>query len=362
MSLLGKNHGMNKTQPDHTDNNILSLLSSQHLTMLKSPGRSKEISARWNEVNRRIFREKVGAGIIDIDNTTPSYIDSIRLKFWGGKNLSPSVTTTGNLPLLSEQIERPLALESVSFFHILCMHPPHKLTSDAARTAFAAASTTENDDEYDTDDADDATTDDKPAMSTKKKATTAAAATKSGVDEITSGLNKTKVSVSTPKAPVFTSYLTKVQDPILVRTVFVDGEQWVEFDMSIAAALLCGDGINAVLASDGMSISLQRGVYSSFFTNRRLRKDLGDKYNKDSSRVTAHRKVCDEFKKKETSARNGIVYGECQFVQLPFECTGLVEETFSGRVQTPIAISFTTTTKVDGMSVSETEDHTFNSW
>ncbi len=159
------------------------------------------------------------------------------------------------------------------------------------------------------------------------------------------------------KKPAFTSYLTKIEDPLLIRTLFVDGEQWVEFDMSIAAALLCGDGINAVLASDGWGISLQRVVYSSFFTNRRLQKDLGTTYNKDISRVTAHRKVCDKFKKKETSARSGIVYSECQFVQLPCECTGLVEEVFTGRVPTPITIPFTVTTIVDGMEVAETEDH-----
>ena len=52
--------------------------------MSKSPGCSKETSARWNKADR-FFQEKVDAGIIDIDNTTPSYIDSIRLKFWGGK-------------------------------------------------------------------------------------------------------------------------------------------------------------------------------------------------------------------------------------------------------------------------------------
>jgi hypothetical protein len=220
------------------------------------------------------------------------------------------------------------------------MHPPHKLTSDAARTAFAAASTTDNNDEYEDNDADDAATDGEPDMSTKKKATTAAAATKSGVDEITSGLNKTKVG-ATPKAPVFTSYSTKVQDPILIRTVFIDGEQWVEFDVSIAAAILCGNGINAVLVSEGWGISLQRGVYSSFFMIRRLQKDLGDKNNKDSNKVTAHRKVCDEFKKKETSVRSGVVYGECQYIQLPCQCTGLVKETFKGVVSTPITIPFT---------------------
>jgi hypothetical protein len=162
--------------------------------------------------------------------------------------------------------------------------------------------------------------------------------------------------VSTSKAPVFTSYLAKVQDPILIRTVYVDGKQYVEFDVSLAAALLCGDGINVVLASDGMGISLQRGVYSSFFTNRHFRKDLGDKYNEDSSKVTAHRKVCDGFKKKE-SVQNGIVYGECQFVQLPCKCTGLVEETSIGRVQTPITIPFTIVTKENGMDVEEEQEH-----
>ena len=44
------------------------------------------------------------------------------------------------------------------------------------------------------------------------------------------------------KKPAFTSYSTKVEDPLLIRTVFVDGEQFVEFDMSIAVALLCGTG------------------------------------------------------------------------------------------------------------------------
>ncbi len=181
------------------------------------------------------------------------------------------------------------------------------------------------------------------------------------VDSITSGIQSVTVSKGAKK-PAFTSFLTKVQDPLLIRpvwlAVWVDGEQYVEFDMSLAAALLClcGDGIQAVLAPDGMSVSLQRGVYSSFFTNRRYRKDQGTKYNKDSSSVTAHRKVCDEFKKKE-SARNGIVYSESQFVQLPCECTGLVEETFTGRVQTPITIPFPIVTNENGMEVAEEQDH-----
>ena len=55
--------------------------------------------------------------------------------------------------------------------------------------------------------------------------------------------------------------------------------------------------------------------------------------------------------------QNGIVSGECQFVQLPCKCTGLVEETSTGRVQTPITIPFTVTTIVDGLHVTEEEDH-----
>ena len=115
------------------------------------------------------------------------------------------------------------------------------------------------------------------------------------VDSITSGIQGVTVTKGVNK-PAFTAYSMKVEDPIMIRTVFVDGEQYVEFYLSLAAALMCGDGIQAVLAPDGMSILLQRGMYSSFFTNRRYWKDQGTKYSKDSSSVTAHRKVCDEFK------------------------------------------------------------------
>jgi hypothetical protein len=89
-----------------------------------------------------------------------------------------------------------------------------------------------------------------------KKVPAAAAApkkapTKSGNVDALADLLQGATVTKGAKKPAFTSYLTKVEDPLLIRTVFVDGKQWVEFDMSIAAALLCGDGINAVLASDG---------------------------------------------------------------------------------------------------------------
>ena len=176
-----------------------------------------------------------------------------------------------------------------------------------------------------------------------------------GVDAITSGIQGVTITKGVKK-PAFIPFSTKVEDIFLLRTVFVDGEQFIEFDVSLAAALLCGDGIKAVLATDGMSVSIQRGVYASFFTNRRYRKDLGNAYNKDSSSVNAHRKVCDEFKKTE-SVRNGIVYGECQFVQLPCQCTGLVEQTYIGRVPTPITVPFPFSVVENGMTIEEERNH-----
>ncbi len=81
MSLLGENTTQIKMQPHPTNQQTplaLSLISHN----VKSPGRSKETSARWNKADRIIFQKKVNASIIDIDNTTPSYINSIHLKFW----------------------------------------------------------------------------------------------------------------------------------------------------------------------------------------------------------------------------------------------------------------------------------------
>ena len=78
------------------------------------------------------------------------------------------------------------------------------------------------------------------------------------------------------KKPAFIPFLTKVEDIFLVRPVYIDGKQFIEFDVSLAATLLCGDGIKAVLATDGMGVSIQRGVYASFFTNMRYLKDLGN--------------------------------------------------------------------------------------
>jgi hypothetical protein len=107
--------------------------------------------------------------------------------------------------------------------------------------------------------------------------------------------------VSYPKKAAFTTYATKVTDPILVHTFLEGGKFFVKVDMNIAAALNCGDRIKATLTPDAMGISFQRGVYVSFFGNRRLRKDLGNAYSLDSSPISAHGKVWDKFKQKESN-------------------------------------------------------------
>ncbi len=52
-----------------------------------------------------------------------------------------------------------------------------------------------------------------------------------------------------------------------------------------------------------------------------------------------------------------VVHGECQFVQLPCECTELVKETFKGIAPTPITIPFAVVTNESGMKVTDVQDH-----
>ena len=81
--------------------------------------------------------------------------------------------------------------------------------------------------------------------------------------------------------------------------------------MNDTAARMCGDRMKTVLNPESMGISLQRGVYLSFFGNKCLWKDLGQVCTVDSSRISAHRKVWDEFKKKKSDhCRHGVAYGE----------------------------------------------------
>jgi hypothetical protein len=180
------------------------------------------------------------------------------------------------------------------------MHRPLPLNSpfDAVRPA-ADTTTNNNEDDDDTaaaaDDDDDDSDDDAnayeeklPAIIPPKKKPADASKTKA-VDAITGALKK--ASVSSTKAPVFVPYLTKIPDAYFLRTFIKSGKRFVEVDLTLAAALCSKDGIKAVLSNDGMNIQFQRGVFSSFFTTRRLQKDLNTAYNSDSSMVAAHQNV-----------------------------------------------------------------------
>ncbi len=255
------------------------------------------------------------------------------------------------------RVKEKVSLSAFFFARSPPLPQTHQLSDNAAACTATAAATNNNedvldeykhvDDDSDGDDKDEKLPGTQPAiMSNKglKKSPLAASGAKKGggvtVEEITAGMKNAVVSPP-KKGPAFSPYTTKVTDPALIRCFLEGGERFVEVDLSLAAALMCGDGIKAILTPDGMGISFQRGVYVNFFTNRRLQKDLGDTYSKDSSHVTAHRKVYNEFKKKERDCiQNGIVYGEFQVVQLPCQCTGLVEQTYNGYVPTPIIRPF----------------------
>ena len=128
--------------------------------------------------------------------------------------------------------------------------------------------------------------------------------------------------------------------------------------MNLAAALCSKDGIKAVLSNDDMNIQFQRGMFSSFFMTRRLRKDLATAYNPDSSMVTAHRNVYDNFKAAEANnTQGGLVYGEYQVVQLPEKCTRLVEQSFAGYAPSPFKVPLAVTETVEGVEVVGERHH-----
>ena len=141
----------------------------------------------------------------------------------------------------------------MSFVYCHVSHPLTILqTAAAATTADTAATDDDDDDEgesvgnsegEDDEDNEDLLSDIGPKKVPAPAAAAAAAPKKApaksgNVDALADLLQGATVTKGAAKKPAFTSYSTKVQDPILIRTVFVDGDQWVEFDVSIAAALL----------------------------------------------------------------------------------------------------------------------------
>jgi hypothetical protein len=261
------------------------------------PLRLKETSACWNLDDKDSFQKNAKAGIIGIDNTTPAYIESIRVKYWGGKKVETFCTnfwtTAADL-----QVERETKGQRAGKSYLCISTQPYPtllpvVLSDAAHTATATTTTNnnggdneDNDEDNDCNDDDDDDDDDNkklptlPAMSSKITTASSAAAAKSGnvVDDLSACFQK--AGVSSPKNAAFTTYSTKVADPILVCTFLESGKFFVDVDMNIAAALTYGDRIKATLTPGSMGISFQRGVYVSFFGNRRLRRDLGNAISK----------------------------------------------------------------------------------
>ncbi len=101
------------------------------------------------------------------------------------------------------------------------------------------------------------------------------------------------------KTPAFISYLTIVHYHIMIRTIFYQLRAvcWIWLDSRSCARVRGWDRGGVGLRRHG-HITSEGGVLI-LHTNRCFWKDLDKKYNKDSNSITAHRKVCDGFKKKE---------------------------------------------------------------
>jgi hypothetical protein len=61
-----------------------------------------------------------------------------------------------------------------------------------------------------------------------------------------------------------------------------------------------------MLTKDGSALSIQRGVFLSWFANKRLRQSMGDAYNEYSSRVSAQRKLWNEIKNATRNSIKGV--------------------------------------------------------
>jgi hypothetical protein len=156
------------------------------------------------------------------------------------------VTTTKTSPLIfvkKENLEADERVSSLSFVYCHVSHPLTILQTAAAATT-AATATTDDDDKGESvgnsegeDDEDNEDLSDMGLPAAAAAAPKKAPAKSGNVDALADLLQGATV-IKGAKKPAFTSYSTKVEDPLLIRTVFVDGKQWVEFDMSIAAALL----------------------------------------------------------------------------------------------------------------------------
>ena len=110
---------------------------------MSSPHRSKETSARWNNTDRDVFKERANAGLIDIDDTTLAYIESIRLKYWITKRPD---TFRANFRTRAAELrtDQEVAGQRAGKSLCICMRRPLSLNSPfhAVRPAAAALTPT----------------------------------------------------------------------------------------------------------------------------------------------------------------------------------------------------------------------------
>lgn len=180
------------------------------------------------------------------------------------------------------------------------------------------------------------------AASTASKKVAAAATSGSGdVDDLAErlqGLGKDR-----PAAPA-ANYSLSLREPYLIRVYLEDSVRYIEVDLYVGAATLTSDKgtINATLTKDGNSLSIQRGVYLTWFGNKRYRQSLGTEYDGDSSRVSAQRNLWEEIKTATKSAIENIFYTDNALtIKLPHRCAGIVQQKEVQFVRTNIVVPVT---------------------
>jgi len=89
------------------------------------------------------------------------------------------------------------------------------------------------------------------------------------------------------------NYSLLLREPYLIRVYLEDGIRFIEVELYVGAGTLTSEKgtINATLTKDGTSLTIHRGVYLSWFSNKRLRQSLGTECDGDSSRVSAQRNL-----------------------------------------------------------------------
>jgi hypothetical protein len=200
------------------------------------------------------------------------------------------------------------------------------------------------DDDDDDDSDDDNNNNNNNEMPSKKPPPAAASkkSTKSGsnVNDLADRHQGTTVSKQTN-----ISYSTTTRDPYYYKTFLKDGIRYIEADIFFGAGAKAGK-IKAALTKDGMSMTIQRGTYASFFA-RLLRWVL------HMMKTAAMSLLIVRHTMSLRKLRAVIFYlelcipipSDIQIIKLPHKCSGLVEQ--AALIYTPSG-TCTTVNMMDG--------------